>query len=141
MSGATEGSKVKIHFSGKTHEGQEFDSTKEEGPITVEIGKGEFLPAIESALIGMLQGEKKTIVVSESEGIPYREELVFDVQKGQLPEDLPLEEGIMLQMGQPDGTVVFVKVLSVGDEMVKLDANHPLAGQVLTFDIELVEII
>ncbi len=140
MSQAKKGDRVKIHYAGKTKSGQEFDSTQGEEPIELQIGNGDLWPSIETALVGMNPGDKKTIELPPEEAIPYVDDLVFEVQKSQLPDDIPLEEGTLLQLMQPDGNATLVKIVTSSDDTVTIDANHPLAGEELSFALELVEI-
>lgn len=141
MSEAKEGDKVKIHLTGVTGEGVEFTSTEEDEPIEVSLGGGEIWPSVEKGLLGMKEGDTKEIVLQAEESIPYVEELVFDVHKSQLPEDIPLEEGITVKLMQQDGRETYMKILSIKDESVTLDANHPFAGEELKFTVQLVKIV
>jgi peptidylprolyl isomerase len=140
MSTANKGDQVKIHYSGKTENGEEFASTYGEESLTIEIGKGDIWEAIENGLVGMSPGESKTVNIAKEEGIPYTEELIFDIPKTALPEDMEPEIGTVLQLQDPGGQVILAKVLEIKDEVIAIDSNHPLAGQNLTFTFELVEI-
>lgn len=140
MSQAKEGDNVKIHLTGSTKAGVEFTSTTEAEPIEFQIGSGEVWPSVESAIIGMIPGDVKSVVLPSQEAIPYIDELVFEVDKSQLPEDLPLKEGTMIKVLQQDGQETYVKIVEVLEDKVKLDANHPFAGEELSFKIQLVEI-
>jgi peptidylprolyl isomerase len=141
MAKAKKGDKVKIHYVGKTKDEQEFDSSKKRNePLDVELGKGEFFPKVEQEIEGMEPGEEKTVNITKDDAIPFREDLIFTVPKSQLSADVPLDVGVVLQVGQPGGQQALVKIVEVLDESVKLDANHPLAGQELIFEIELIEI-
>lgn len=138
---AKNGDTVKIHFIGKTVTGDVFASSHEEGPIEFKIGEGDLLPGIEKAVEGMVKGEHKTITLNPEEGFgDHHEELILQVERNQFPHDFEPEVGMQLQVPQPDGTFALFKVLEVGNENVKLDANHPLAGETITFDLELLEI-
>lgn len=141
MSTASAGDRVKIHYKGKTEAGEEFASTYEEEPITVEIGKGEIWEAIEKELDGMATGESKTVKIEKEDGIPYMDELIFDIPVNALPEDMNPQVGAVLQLQDPGGQVILAKVLEILEETIKIDSNHPLAGQSLTFTFELLEVL
>lgn len=141
MGQVKDGDKVKIHLTGVTGDGMEFTSTEENEPIEVSLGKGEIWPSVEKAILGMKEGESKEVALSSEESIPYVEELVFEISKNQLPEGIPLEEGIMVKLHQEDGRETFMKILSVEEEKVMVDANHPLAGEELKFTVQLVQIV
>ena len=105
------------------------------------VGKDDIIPAFEKALLGMHKGEKKSIFIPAKEAFgPYQNELISTVEKNQLPPNIKLEIGQMLQIQQPDGSTLLVTVTEVAPNEITFDANHPLAGKDLTFDIELVEI-
>jgi len=111
-------------------------------PLVFTIGDGQIIPAFEKALIGMKAGEKKTINLQAEEAFgPYVEELVTTVEKSQLPPNLEIEKDQQLQIQQPDGQIILVKVVDINEDKVTFDANHPLAGKDITFDIDLVEIV
>ena len=140
MSEAKEGDKVTIHFKGKTAEGDEFASSEGADPITFSIGSNELMPALEQAVVGMKTGDSKSVELTPEDGFgDPKEDLIIKVERTQFPEDLELAPGVQLQMQQPDGNTALVFVLEVGEAEVTLDANHPLAGQTVIFDIELVE--
>ncbi len=137
---AKDGDTVKVHYTGKLEDGTVFDSSIEREPLQFTIGEGQLIPGFEQAVVGMSPGESKTVEIPADEAYPYREEMVLVVDRDQLPEDLQPEVGQQLQMRQPDGQTILVKVIDVSELSVTLDANHPLAGKDLTFDIQLVEI-
>jgi peptidylprolyl isomerase len=111
-------------------------------PSQITIGKGETIPGLEKGLIGMEPGDAKKFTVSPEEAYgPRREELIINVKKGDLPENLEPSVGKRLQLRQPDGDFMNVTVADVKGDEVTLDANHPLAGKTLEFDVELVEIV
>jgi peptidylprolyl isomerase len=140
MSAAKLGDKVKVHYKGKTEDGEEFASTYDEEAILIVIGNGEIWEAIEQELIGMSPGEKSTVIVPKDESIPYLEELIFDLPRSSLPKDLKPFTGAILQLQDPGGQIILAKIISVEDETIRIDSNHPLAGQNLEFTVELVEI-
>lgn len=141
MSEAKKGDSVKIHYTGTLTDGSVFDSSAGREPLEFTIGSGMVIAGFDDAVAGMAVGEKKsvTIPVDKAYG-PRNEELIIEVPRSQVPPDLNPEVDQKLQMGGPNGEVVVVTVVEVGEEAIMLDANPPLAGQDLNFDIELVAI-
>jgi peptidylprolyl isomerase len=139
---AKPGDTVKIHYTGKLEDGTVFDSSVNREPLEFTLNGGQVIPGFEQAVVGMMPGESKTqkIPMDQAYG-PYRSEMVIEVSRQQLPADLQPEVGQQLQVQQPNGQAVPVFVTEVTDATVTLDANHPLAGEDLTFDIQLVEIV
>jgi len=136
------GDTVKVHYKAMTKDSIIFDSSSQIDPLIFTIGDGQIIPAFEQALIGMQIGEKKTINLQAEEAFgPYVEELVTTVEKSQLPPNLELKKDQQLQIQQPDGQIILVKVVDINENNVTFDANHPLAGKDITFDINLVEIV
>ncbi|MEL6457776.1 MAG: peptidylprolyl isomerase [Cyanobacteria bacterium J06636_27] len=141
MAQAKAGDNVKVHYTGKLDDGTVFDSSVEREPLQFSLGSGNVIPGFEEAIVGMAPGESKTATIPPDQAYgPQREELVITVEKEQIPTDLSVEIGQQLQISQNNGQVIPVIVTDVSDSKVTLDANHPLAGQQLTFDIELVEV-
>lgn len=137
------GDTVKVHYTGKlTEEGTVFDSSREREPLEFTLGEGQLIPGFEEAVIGMEEGEDTTIeLASEDAYGERREDLELEVSKDDLPNNIEPEVGMQLQMQQQEnGQAIPVQITAVEDDLVKLDANHPLAGQDLTFDIELIEV-
>ncbi len=141
MTQAKKGDNVKIHYTGKLEDGTVFDSSQGHDPLAFTIGSGQVIPGFEEAVIGMSKGDSKnvTIPVDKAYG-PRNEELVLTAPRNQVPPDLNPEVGQKLEMGGPDGQLIIVEVVDLSDEHITLDANPPLAGKELIFDIELVEI-
>jgi peptidylprolyl isomerase len=141
MQSAKRGDTVHVHYRGTLADGSEFDNSAGGDPLTLTLGAGEVIPGFEAAIEGMTAGEKKThtIPVEDAYG-ERREELVFTVGREQMPIDDAIEVGDMLRVGFPDGTSAEVQVAALDGQSVTLDANHPLAGQDLTFELELVSI-
>ena len=139
---AKSGDTVKIHYTGKLDDGTIFDSSANREPLEFILDSGQVIPGFDSAVMGMSPGESKTekIPMDQAYGT-YRVEMVIEVDKQQLPPDLDPEVGQQLQIQQTNGQIIPVYVTEVNDSTVTLDANHPLAGQDLTFDIQLVEIV
>lgn len=141
MSKAESGNTVKVHYTGKLSDGAVFDTSMDREPLEFSIGNEQVIPGFEDAVIGMAPGEKKTITIPSGDAYgPHRSDLVVDIQKDQVPPDISPEPGLQLQLRQQDGSVINVTVTNITDASVTLDANHPLAGKDLTFEIELVEI-
>lgn len=142
MAQVKSGDKVKIHYTGKLEDQTVFDSSVEREPLEFTVGDGKIIPGFERAVVGMAPGESKTVTISPDMAYgPHREELVVDVDRQCVPENLDLKVGRFVQMRQRDGGVIQAKVTGVSEAKVTLDANHPLAGKDLTFDIKLVEIV
>ncbi len=141
MAQAKQGDKVKVHYTGKLKDGTVFDSSSGREPIEFTIGTGQVIPGFEEGVVGMKEGDTKTVEVPVDLGYgPRRDDLVANFKKSQFPPDITPEVGQRLQMQQPDGKAVQVTVTDIGDEEVTLDANHPLAGEDLTFEVELIEV-
>lgn len=142
MPQAKDGDTVKVHYTGKLEDGTVFDSSQGHGPLEFTIGAGELIPGFASAVVGMEPGDSKTETVPPADAYgPYYEEMVFEAARSQFPPDIEPEVGQQLQVHGDDGQTFEVVVTEVSEDSVTLDANHPLAGMELTFDIELVEIV
>ena len=165
MAKAQKGDKVKINYIGTLEDGTVFDSTLEDecnqdecdseecsdddcgcgcesGPMELTIGAVELFPQIDEALIGMAPGEKKAVVIPAADAFgEYEQEKVFTVPRSDLPEDLKPEVGDELVLSNEDDEDLGVAVVEVTDESITFDANHPLAGEDLTFEVELLEIV
>ncbi len=149
MAKVREGDRVKVHYTGKLEGGEVFDSSLcrdeecgcDTAPLEFTVGAGEVIPGFEKAVIGMSEGDQKTFTIPVDEAYGKRnEELVVAVERGNMPEDINPEVGMRIDVTQEDGEEFPVIVTAVTDTHVTLDANHPLAGRDLTFEIELVEI-
>ncbi|REL24249.1 peptidylprolyl isomerase [Rhodohalobacter sp. SW132] len=141
MSKVKDGNTVKVHYTGTLKDGSVFDSSVEREPLEFKIGEGQLIPGFEKAVIGMEEGDKTKVDIPVKEAYgEAREELVINVPKDQLPDEVEPEIGMQLQVNQPDGQPVPVRVAEISDDELTLDANHPLAGKDLSFEIELVEI-
>lgn len=141
MQQAKRGDTVHVHYKGTLDDGSVFDSSEGSEPIVFTLGAGEVIPGFEQAIEGMATGEKKTqhIPAEQAYG-ERRDELVFTVAREQMPEGTDVEVGDMLRVGFPDGSSAAVQVAGIEAGGVTLDANHPLAGKNLTFELELVAI-
>ena len=141
MSQAKANDKVKVHYTGTLDDGTVFDSSKDRDPFEFTVGTGQVIAGFDSGIIGMSVGETKTVKIPAKDAYgQVRDDLVLDVKKSEIPADLNPAVGEKLQINQADGRVVPVTVTAVSDETITLDANHPLAGKDLTFEIELLEI-
>lgn len=141
MPKAKAGDSVKVHYTGKLKDGTIFDSSEGREPLAFEVGAGQMIKGFDAAVDGMEVGDSKTAEIPAAEAYgEARQDLMFDVPKTNLPEDLKPEVGQQLAMTQPDGQQVPVTVAKVEEDKVIIDANHQLAGKDLIFDIQLVEI-
>jgi len=141
MPEAKKSDKVKVHYTGKLENGMVFDSSLDREPLEFEIGKGDIIQGFEEGVVGMNPGDSKTIEIPVEKAYgPRNEELAIEIQRNQFPDGIEPEVGQQLESEQEDGEVILFTVTSVTDSIVNLDANHPLAGRDLSFEIELVEI-
>jgi peptidylprolyl isomerase len=138
---AKQGDTVQVHYTGTLTDGTVFDSSAGGDPLEFQVGAGQVIAGFDEAVIGLAVGESRqtTIPAERAYGV-YRDDLVFAVEPSQLPDGFAPEVGEQYQMTQPDGQAMVVSVREVTADGVTLDANHPLAGLDLTFDIQLVEI-
>jgi peptidylprolyl isomerase len=141
MTQAKESDTVKVHYTGRLNDGTVFDSSVDREPLEFTLGEGQVIPGFEEAVIGMNLGDSKTVAIPADQAYgPYRQEMLVVIGRGEFPTSITPEIGQHLQVRQADGQVILVTIAEVTDSTVTLDANHPLAGQDLTFEIELVEI-
>ena len=141
MSHAKSGDTVKIHYTGTLDDGTQFDSSQGRDPLEFEVGSGQVIPGFDKAVEGMAVGDSKSVRIEADEAYgPRHEQLVQEVDRSVLPDDLNPETGMALQSNSPDGQVTQFMIIAVTDETITVDANHPLSGQALSFDIELVDI-
>ena len=142
MTQAKQGDTVKVHYTGRLEDGTRFDSSEGREPIELTLGAGGIIPGFETSVVGMTPGETKTVTIPSDEAYgDRRNEMVQQVDRSQIPPEVDLKPGAQLRATGSDGRQFLVRVLEVADESVTIDANHPLAGQDLTFEIELVEIV
>jgi len=136
------GDTVKVHYTGKLEDGTEFDTSSGREPLEFTLGEKQVIQGFEDGVVGMEINESKsfTIPADQAYGL-YHDELALDVPKEQFPPNIQPELGQQLQLTQPNGQPINVTVTQITDATVTLDANHPLAGKDLTFDIQLVEIV
>lgn len=139
---AQEGDTVCIHYTGKLLDGTQFESSYSKSPLVFKIGQSAIIPGLENAVVGMFQGEKKSVYVASNDGYGERNDsLVWKVKREMLPTDVEPEVGQVLESLQDDGRHVQVIITDFSDTTVTLDGNHPLAGHDVVFDLELVEIL
>jgi peptidylprolyl isomerase len=137
MARAKYGDTVKVHYTGKLEDGTIFDSSFDSEPLEFTIGEGQVIKGFEDAVVGMDLNETKTVKIPVDKAYgPHRDDLLVVVNRNQLPADFEPE----LEGRQPDGSIVVATVIEISESNVTLDANHPLAGEDLTFEIQLVEI-
>jgi FKBP-type peptidyl-prolyl cis-trans isomerase 2 len=141
MSKVKENDTVKVHYTGKLTNGQVFDSSLEREPLQVTLGQQSLIPGFENGLINMALNEKKTVVIPVEEAYgEIQKELFQKVPLSELPEEIKPEVGMGLMAKNPDGTERQLRVADVQEDAIIIDANHPLAGQELTFELEVVGI-
>lgn len=142
MPKAKKGDTVKVHYTGRFEDGEIFDSSTGKEPLEFTIGKGEVIPGFEEAIIGMNTGETKTVKIPPEKAYgPRYDELVLTVERSRFPDDVQPQIGQQLQLRQPDGRTFIVTISDINETAVTLDANHPLAGKDLVFEINLIEIV
>ena len=138
---ANDGNTVKVHYTGTLEDGTVFDTSVEREPLEFTLGEGTLIPGFEEAVRGMQVGQSKTVTIPAEEAYgQHTDNLVMTIERTQLPEGLDPEVGQQLQMQQPNGRPTVIIITEVSEKTVTVDGNHPLAGEDLTFEIELVEI-
>jgi peptidylprolyl isomerase len=142
MAQAVSGDTVRAHYTGTLDDGTVFDTSSGRDPLEFTIGTGQVIPGFESAVAGMSPGETETVRIPAEEAYgPHQEEMMLEVDRAQVPAELNPQVGERLEIKQQNGQSVPVTVTEITDKLITLDGNHPLAGQALTFEIELVEIV
>lgn len=143
MRKACKGDAVRVHYRGTLVDGREFDSSWERGePIEFVVGDGKMIAGFDGAVEGLAQGEKKEFALACDDAYgPRHDEMLFSIPLAHLPEGLTPQIGQGLQMRFPDGQTIEARITSIGEEELTLDGNHPLAGETLHFEVELVEIV
>jgi peptidylprolyl isomerase len=135
------GDKVKVHYHGKLTSGETFDSSSGRDPLEFEVGSGTVIKGFDDGVTGMSVGEKKTITIPFDEAYgPRNPDMIIEIPKENFPKEMELEVGMPLMMSDQEGQQFQVTVTEIKEDSVMLDANHPLAGQDLVFDLELVDI-
>ena len=142
MAKAKIGDKVKVHFTGSLENGSIFGSTADEEPFEFTIGEKNMLPGFESAVIGMQKGDTKTITLAPEEAYgPHKKELVHVMDRTSFPEEINLGIGKTLRIRTEDGKYAVVTIKDFTEDNIVIDGNDPLAGETLTFNIELIDIL
>jgi peptidylprolyl isomerase len=142
MDRASEGNQVLFHYTGSLADGTVFDSSTGREPLKVEIGTGQIIKGVDRALAGMAPGDTKTVTVPAAEAYgPHRDELIHEIDRDKLAPEMKVDVGDRLEGTDAAGQRLQLTVVEVNDDAVKLDANHPLAGEDLTFELKLVEIV
>lgn len=132
---------VKLHYTGKLNDGQVFDSSVQREPLEVKLGEGRLIPGFEKGLVDMKVNEKKTITIPKDEAYgEVQKELFQKIPTENLPQEIKPEVGMGLVSKNPDGSERQLRIADVKEDFIIVDANHPLAGQDLTFELELLEI-
>lgn len=133
------GTIVTVHYTGKFEDGEVFDTSEQRGPMRFEVGTGQIIPGFENALIGKDKGDKISVTIEPKDGYgEVNEEYITEVSKKLMPENV--EVGMMLEARNEEGGVLNVFVKEIAEETVTIDANSPLAGKTICFDIEVVEV-
>lgn len=142
MAKATNGDAVKVNYTGKLADGSVFDSSEDREPLEFTLGEQKVIPGFEQAVKGMEEGETTTVEIASDDAYgDQRDDLVMQIGRSELPTDVDPEEGMQLQMRQKQkDEVIPVTITDVDDEEITIDANHPLAGKDLVFDIEVVDV-
>jgi len=141
MQQVKKGDTIKVHYHGKLVDGTTFDSSEGREPLEFEVGSGMVIPGFDDGVTGMSIGEKKTVQIPADEAYgPLQEDMILEFPKDKFPADMVPEEGMQLSMNNGQGQEFQVLIKEIKEEVVVLDANHPLAGKDLIFDLELVEI-
>jgi len=141
MTHVEQGDTVHLHYTGTLDDGTTFDSSEGRDPLVFQVGAGQIIPGLDTALPGMAEGEEKKVTVPCEEAYgPVNPGMLQQIPRDNVPENIPVEIGTRLQMKTPEGQAVPVVVTAADAETITLDANHPLAGKDLIFDIKLVAI-
>jgi len=142
MRQAAAGKTVRFHYTGSLADGTVFDSSMERDPLEVTLGAGQIIPGVDRALTGMAPGDDKKVTLPAEEAYgPHREELIHEVGRERLSPEMKVDVGDRLEGTDASGRRLQLTVVDVNDQAVKLDANHPLAGEDLTFELKLVEVV
>jgi len=135
-----DGTKIKVHYTGTLEDGTVFDSSKERDPLEFTLGEGEVIPGFENTVRDMDVGETREVTINKDEAYgEHNKELVFEVPAENFPADIPKEEGQQILLRSPEGQEAPAFIVGVNEENVTVDANHPLAGFDLNFELELIQ--
>ncbi len=137
----TAGTRVLVHYTGTLDDGTQFDSSREREPLEVVLGEGMVIPGFEAAIMGLEIGQTVTVTIPEEEAYgPHHEEMVLRIPKTSFPPEIKTQVGEQLILRSPEGQEMPAVIIEVTDKEAMLDANHPLAGLALTFEIELISV-
>jgi peptidylprolyl isomerase/FKBP-type peptidyl-prolyl cis-trans isomerase SlpA len=138
---ANEGDEVQVHYTGKLEDGTIFDSSEDGEPLSFTIGENRVIPGFEEAVTGMEPGDSRTTEVEPEQAYgEHREDMVMEMDRDQIPGEVDPEVGQQLQLRLENGQTVPVLITALGEDTVTIDANHPLAGRKLIFEIEVVDV-
>lgn len=136
-----EGNTISVEYTGKFEDGEVFDTSRGKQPLSFTVGAGQLIPGFDSAVVDMAAGDQRTVTIEPKNGYgDYREDLLISMPKTNIPSDMDLEIGMMVNLTNKEGNPVPAKVKGLEEESVSLDVNHPLAGKTLVFEIEVVSI-
>jgi len=134
------GDTISVDYTGKLQTGKVFDSSEGKSPLKFTVGEGMLIKGFDNAVIGMIIGEKKTVIIEPEDGYGLRnEELYVDIPRTSIPSDLPLNEGVQIELQDPNGQPVAATIAKISDDNVRMDINHFLAGKTLEFDITIIQ--
>lgn len=140
MSQVKQGDKIRVHYTGRLEDGSEFDRSASDEPLEITVGENSVIEGFEQAVLGMTVGERKTVTIPPDQGYgPRRDEMMQEIDRSTIPEELELKVGARMEASGEE-TMLTLTVVEIGEKTVTLDANHPLAGKDLTFEIELLAI-
>jgi len=138
---AKKGDTIKVHYTGTLADGTVFDTSTDKDPLSFIIGKKEVIEGFDDAVVGMVRGETKNIVIPAEKAYgPSKKSLIESVERSNLPDNINYQVGNQIEVTSKDGSLFYVMVVAADDTEVTLDANHPLAGKDLTFEIHVEEI-
>jgi peptidylprolyl isomerase len=141
MTKAKNGDTVKVHYTGTLDDGTIFDTSLERDPLEFTLGEKQMIPGFEAGVLGMEVDETKTVKIASDDAYgPHHDERVIEIPSSEVPADMTIQVGQTLELASPEGQSVIVQVKAITDDIVTLDANHPLAGKDLNFEIKLLEI-
>ncbi len=142
MTEVKSGDTIRVHYTGTLEDGAVFDSSKEKDPLEFTVGGGNLIPGFENGVIGMKIGDTKKVTIPAEEAYgPRQDDMVIKIDRKEFPQNITPEVGMPLQMQKPDGGEINVIITGVETDSVTLDANHPLAGETLIFELEIVEFV
>ena len=134
------GDTISVHYTGRLSDGEIFDSSEGRDPLKFTVGAGQMIPGFDDAVVGMAQGEKKTVSIDPDQAYGQRnDESLFDFPRSNVPEGMQIEEGMQVYMQDNAGNPVPATIVAISEDTIKMDCNHPLAGKTLEFDISIAE--